>query len=274
VPADHDLPWLGQGKLILGMIHLQALPGTPYHRDGSFEEILQTAVRSARALETGGVNGCLIQTVDRVYAAGEDCDPARIAALSLITRAVSDVTGPGFRVGAQLMRNAVSSSLAVVKVAGGCFTRVTALVGATMSSSGLVEADPLAVMNYRKKINAWNVKLIAEVASMHFSWLGGGKSVAEVAAAAWQAGADAVSLCHASDDVTLEMIAAVRAACPGLPIILAGRTHHGNAARLLGSEQGADGAFVGTCLESSGWGSAIDVDKVKSYVEAVHASQR
>jgi predicted TIM-barrel enzyme len=68
VPADHDLPWLGQGKLILGMIHLQALPGTPYHRDGSFEEILQTAVRSARALETGGANGCLIQTVDRVYA--------------------------------------------------------------------------------------------------------------------------------------------------------------------------------------------------------------
>ncbi|MFC5828087.1 BtpA/SgcQ family protein [Nonomuraea insulae] len=269
MPADQGTPWLGQGKLVLGMIHLQAMPGTPYHRDGSFQETLHTAVRSARALREGGADGCLIQTVDRVYAAGENSDPARIAALSLITRAVVEAVGAGFRVGAQLMRNAVRSSLAVVKVAGGSFTRVSALVGATMSPSGLVQGDPLAVMDYRKKIDAHDVKIIAEVESMHFTWLGGGKTVAEVASAAWQAGADAVSLCHTDDNTTMEMIAAVRAACPGLPIILAGHTHHGNAARLLGSQQGADGAFVGTCLETDGWGSAIDPDKVKSYVASI-----
>ena len=268
--ADQDVPWISRGKLVLGMIHLQALPGTPYHRDGSFQEILDTAVRSASSLEEGGADGCLIQTVDRVYSPGEKSDPARIAALSLITRAVVEAVGPDFRVGAQLMRNAVRSSLAVVKVAGGCFTRVSALVGATMSASGLVQADPLAVMDYRRKIDAQNVKIIAEVASMHFAWLGGGKSVSEVASSARQAGADAVSLCHPDDDTTMEMIAAVRAACPGLPIILAGHTHHGNAARLLGSPLGADGAFVGTCLEMAGWGSAIDPDRVKSYVASIH----
>ncbi|MFI9561423.1 BtpA/SgcQ family protein [Nonomuraea endophytica] len=273
MPANQDTPWLREGKLVLGMIHLQALPGTPYHRDGSFPEILHTAVQSARTLQDGGADGCLIQTVDRVYAADESSDPARIAALSLITRAVVEATGPGFQVGAQLMRNAICSSLAVVKVAGGCFTRATALVGATMSPSGLVHADPLTVMDYRKKIDAQDVKIVAEVASMHFSWFGGGKTVAEVAASARQAGADAVSLCHADDDTTLEMIAAVRATCPELPIILAGHTHHGNAGRLLGSRQGADGAFVGTCLESAGWGSAIDSGKVKSYVEAIHTSR-
>lgn len=41
-------------------------------------------------------------------------------------------------------------------------------------------------------------------------------------------------------------IAAVRAAAPGLSIILAGHTHHANAARLVGSDDGADGAFAGT----------------------------
>ncbi|WP_433259381.1 BtpA/SgcQ family protein (plasmid) [Streptosporangium sp. CA-135522] len=268
-----DTSWLGRGKLVLGMIHLPPLPGTPYHDGGCVEPIVERAVTSALALREGGADGCLIQTVDRVYAAGQDCDPARIAALSLITRAVVEAAGPGFRVGAQLMRNAVQASLAVAKVAGGDFTRVGALVGATMTAGGLVQGDPLAVAEYRRKIDAWEVKVIAEVESMHFTWFGGGKTVAEVAVLVRQAGADAVSLCHGDDDVTMGMIAAVHAACPGLPVILAGHTHHGNAARLLGSEEGADGAFVGTCLEADGWGSAIDKDKVAAYVDIVRSAQ-
>ncbi|MBG0818700.1 BtpA/SgcQ family protein [Planomonospora sp. ID82291] len=257
---------LGRRKAVLGMIHLQPLPGTPFHREGSFEQILHTAVASARALEDGGADGCLIQTVDRVYGTGEECDPARIAAISLITRAVTEATGPAFQVGVQLMRNAVQASLAVAKVAGGTFVRAGAIVGATLTSHGMVEADPLAVMDYRKKIDAWDVKIIAEVESMHFTWFGGGKTVAQVAQAARQVGADAVSLCHEDETRMLEMIAAVRAAAPGLPIILAGHTHHGNAARLLAA---ADGAFVGTCLERGGWGGQIDAGKVTAYMEIV-----
>ncbi|MEU4229590.1 BtpA/SgcQ family protein [Nonomuraea sp. NPDC026600] len=267
--VQQDEPRWPSGKLILGMVHLKPLPGTPFHHDGSFEQILGTAVDSARALYDGGADGCLIQTVDRVYAVGEESDPARIAAITLITRAVADAVGSGFQVGVQLMRNAVQASLAVAKVAGGGFVRVGAIVGATLSTHGMIQADPLAVMDYRKKINAWNVKIIAEVESMHYTWFGGGKTVAQVAQAARQVGADAVSLCHPDDDVTLEMIAAVRAAVPALPIILAGHTHHGNAARLLASADGADGAFVGTCLERDGWGGPIDVDKVKAYVQIV-----
>jgi len=62
------------------------------------------------------------------------------------------------------------------------------------------------------------------------------------------------------------MIAAVRQAVPGLPIMLAGYTNHENAERLMAA---ADGAFVGTCLERGGWGGQIDVDRVKAYVDIV-----
>ncbi|MEV0589439.1 BtpA/SgcQ family protein [Nonomuraea sp. NPDC050310] len=272
--SSGGVSWLGRGKLVLGMIHLPPLPGTPYHDGTGVEPIVERAVAGARALVDGGAGGCLIQTVDRVYAAGTGCDPARIAAMALITAAVVEAAGPGFKVGAQLMRNAVQASLAVTQVTGGSFTRVGALVGATMTPGGLVQGDPLAVAEYRNKIGARDVALIAEVESMHFSWFGGGKSVAEVASTARQAGADAVSLCHRDDDTTMGMIAAVRAACPGLPVILAGHTHHGNAARLLGSAAGADGAFVGTCLESGGWGGVIDKDKVAAYVDIVRSAQQ
>ncbi|MGI5292690.1 BtpA/SgcQ family protein [Nonomuraea polychroma] len=257
------------GKVVLGMVHLQPLPGTPYHEEGSLEEILSTAVASACALRDGGADGCLVQTVDRVYSVGEDVDPARLAAFTLIVQAVVDATGPGFHVGVQVMRAAVRASLAVAKVTGAEFVRVSTIVGATLTPSGLVQADPLAVMEYRKKINASNVKIIADVASMHFSWFGGGKTPGEVAAAAWQVGADAVAVSHPREDAVLDMIAQVRAAVPEVPIVLAGHTHQGNVGRLLAVDGGADGAFVGTCLEGGGWGSAIDQGRVEAYMRAV-----
>jgi membrane complex biogenesis BtpA family protein len=260
----------GNGKTILGMIHLQPLPGTPFYQEDGFAEIMKTAVDSAVALDQGGATGCLVQTVDRVYSAGEESDPARITAMGLIVNAIVQATGPGFHVGVQLMRNALIASLAVAKVAGGCYIRAGALVGATMTPSGLVQADPLKVMEYRKKIDATDIKVIAEIDSMHFTWFGGDMPAARVARHASYAGADAVSLSHPDDATVLQMIAAVRETVPEVPILLAGGTNHDNAARLLAA---ADGAFVGTCLETGGWGGHIDVDKVKAYTDIVAAAR-
>ncbi|MDO0928870.1 BtpA/SgcQ family protein [Streptomyces sp. TG1A-8] len=256
----------GGHKLILGMVHLAPLPGTPFHRPGTFSDILDTAVASARALYEGGADGCLIQTVDRVYSVADESDPARTAAMGLIVRAVVEATGAPFRVGVQMMRNATRASLGVARVAGGDYVRAGALVGQTLTAHGMVRPDPLEVMGYRRSIDAEAVGIVADIDSMHFKWFGGEKTTAEVARAARTVGADAVSLSHPDERTVLEMIASVRDAVPGLPVILAGHTDHGNAARLLAA---ADGAFVGTCLESGGWGGRIDVDRVRRYVDLV-----
>ena len=259
---------LGKRKAVLGMVHLPPLPGTPFYEEGSFDRTLQVAVASARALEEGGADGCLVQTVDRVYPTGEASDPARTSAAALIVSAIAAATGDDFQIGVQLMVNALKASLAVAKVAGGSYIRASALVGATLSAHGLVQAHPHEVMDYRARIGAQQIKVIAEVESMHFRWLGEPKPVAQVARAARNVRADAVSLGHPDEETTLRMIASVRETVPGLPIILAGYTNHGNAARLLAA---ADGAYVGTCLEGDGWGSQIDASLVRSYVGIVRS---
>ena len=123
-------------------------------------------------------------------------------------------------------------------------------------------------MEYRAKIGAGHIKIIAEVESMHFRWFGGDKPVAEVARAAVSAGADAVALADRDEARTVEMIASVREAVPGVPVILSGYTSHQNAARLLAA---ADGAFVGSCLERGGWGGQIDADRVRAYMDIVRS---
>ena len=62
-----------------------------------------------------GADGCLIQTVDRVYSTKDEADYARVAAMAAIVKAVADATRPDFQVGVQIMVNALKASLAVAK---------------------------------------------------------------------------------------------------------------------------------------------------------------
>lgn len=252
-------------KWVIGMVHLKPLPGTPYYEPGSLDAVLEKALADAQALQAGGAHGCLIQTVDRVYSAADECDPARLAAFTRVVGAVQAQAGPGFIVGGQIMRNANRATLGAIKVCGGAFIRCGVFVGAAVTASGTVQADPLALAAYRRAIDAWDVALVAEIDSMHFKWLGG-RPLGEIAREAQYAGADAVALGSPDADQTLHMIDAVRVAVPGLPILLSGYTNHANAGRLLAA---ADGAFVGTALESEGWAGRIDAARVRAYMEIV-----
>jgi hypothetical protein len=256
---------LGQKKVVIGMVHLLPLPGTPFYQEGTMEQTLEKAVADATALYHGGADGCLVQTVDRVYPAADEADYARVAAMATIVKAVSDATGPEFQVGVQIMVNALKASAAVAKVCGGSFLRCTALVGATLSAAGMVEANAHDFLTYRARIGAQQIKLIAEVNSMHFRWLGE-KPTADVARMAARAGAAAVEVAHVDEATNARLVRDIKQAMPHLPVILGGHTTHENVARRLAE---ADGVFVGSCLKADRWDGRVDVERVRAYVDIV-----
>src|SRR5262245_28822693 len=88
---------LGKKKVVIGMVHLLPLPGTPFYEEGTMEQTLEKAVADATALYRGGADGCLIQTVNRVYPASDEADYARVAAVAAVTKAVADATSPEFK---------------------------------------------------------------------------------------------------------------------------------------------------------------------------------
>ena len=106
------------------------------------------------------------------------------------------------------------------------------------------DAD-IHVLDFSIEIGASQVKLIAEVNSMHFRWLGD-RPTAEVARMAARIGADAVEVAHADEDTNARLVREIKQAMPDLPVILGGHTTHENVARRLAE---ADGVFVGSCLK-------------------------
>ncbi|OYD89388.1 hypothetical protein CDG76_35175 [Nostoc sp. 'Peltigera membranacea cyanobiont' 210A] len=252
-------------RKIYGMVHLDPLPGTPYYEPESFARIRDKALQSALALDRGGAHGCLVQTVDRVYPVEDAVDPARVVAMGLIVNTIAEAVRPGFAIGVQIMKNAIEASLAVAKVGGGHFIRATALVGKTLSDHGTLNADPYGVAAYRQTLCAHDIDVVADIASIHHR---PSRNVGELARHACRVGANAVAVGSADESRTLAWLAEVRRKAPALPVFLAGHTDHDNAARLLSM---ADGAFVGACLETNGWGSGVDSNRVAAYMEIVNA---
>jgi membrane complex biogenesis BtpA family protein len=260
---------LGSKKLVLGLINLVPLPGTPLYEEGNLEIALEKAIRDSQALYRGGADGCLVQTVDRIYPSGDDADYARVSSMAVITHEVRKATGPEFLVGAQIMWNCITPSLGVAKATGAQFTRCTALTGTTVSPFGLINADPHKVGLYRRQIGAQNIAMVAEIQGYHFKGLGGEDQPLPMRARmAMNAGADAVEIMDADEETNNRMVHEIKTAFPNIPVILGGKTDLENVTRRM---KEANGAFVGSVFEKGQWGRQIDETIVKEYVALVRS---
>lgn len=260
-------------KLIIGCIHLLPMPNTPFYTSGDYEKSLDKAKRDANALIEGGANGCLIQTIDRLYPSTDESDPMRVAGMAVAGNEVRRIVGNDFKIGVQIMWNCITPSLAAAKACGADFTRCTALVGKTDSPFGQIEAQPLAIQNYRKNIDAFGIGMIAEIAGYHFINEGGYDKEKLISNARWAmiAGANAIEVSHKDEKLNNAMVSDLKSAFPDLPIILGGGTNIDNAAIRL---KNADGAIVGSCFEKGNWGGNICSDAVKSYMDNVKTIEK
>ena len=141
-------------------------------------------------------------------------DPLRTALLTQLMTGLREIVPDAFELGVQVMRNSVEESLAIARVAGCGFVRATALIGATLSASGWVTPNAAAIMRYRDAIDAWGVRLYADIASVHNTWAN--DDLPQLAGRAVTAGADGVVVGLPDLEVTVDMLTRLRTAKPTL----------------------------------------------------------
>lgn len=256
------------GKIIVGLVHLHPLPGTPLYRQGDLERSKEKVKRDVSALLEGGATGCLVQSVDKIYPSTDDTDYARVAGMALLVETARQIAGPNFLIGAQLMWNCITPSLAVAKVCGADFTRCSVLVGQSASPFGMIQADPWKVMSYRQKIGAQDIAMVAEISGYHFLQNGtyDPGALKSTAKSAVTVGASAIEVYNADPALNDQMVLDIKGAFPKVPVILGGGTTVENAAQRLAL---ADGAFVGSCFENGNWGGGICAKTVRAYMERI-----
>src|SRR5262245_25521346 len=115
----------GKPRALIGVIHVQALPGTPASR-AAVEDVVRAAVAEARTYHSAGFHGLVIENMhDRPYL-NRGAGPEVVAAMAVIGAEV--VRAVPLPLGVQVLAGANREAVAVAHACGGRFVRVEGFV--------------------------------------------------------------------------------------------------------------------------------------------------
>ena len=154
-------------RAVFGMIHLAPLPGAPSFT--SLAEVIERAVRDARALASGGCDGSVIENFgDRPFTRGR-VEAETVAAMSrVVAEIIRELKMP---FGVNVLRNDALSALAVASATGAAFIRVNVHTGTMLTDQGIIEGDAYATLRKRAAV-APNVLIFADHLVKHATPLG------------------------------------------------------------------------------------------------------
>ncbi|HEX2344915.1 MAG TPA: BtpA/SgcQ family protein [Vicinamibacterales bacterium] len=254
----------GVPRALIGVIHLDALPGTPGNTL-DIGAITSRAVDDARVYRDAGFDGLLIEnTHDRPYLK-TNVGPEVVAAVSVIGAEVRRAVP--LPLGIQILAGANSSAVAAALACGASFVRVEGFVFAHVADEGLIEASAGALLRYRRAIGAGHIKVFADVKKKHSAHaITADVDIVETAKAAvfFQADGVIVSGISTGEPAAPDDVRSVGQAVSAPTLVGSGISLDN-----LGCYPEADAFIVGSSIKREGlWSNPIDVERARVLVRA------
>lgn len=153
-------------KWIIGMVHVDALPGTPGNTH-TISSIIQHAVDEALTLQNAGIDAILIENMHDVPYLKKVVGPEIVACMTAISVELhKKIQVP---LGIQILAAANREALAVAQAAGLDFIRTEGFVFAHLADEGYLESCAGELLRYRKQIGAGHIKVFTDVQKKHSS---------------------------------------------------------------------------------------------------------
>lgn len=245
------------GNFIIGMVHLKALPGSSRF-EGNVNDIYDSAIQDARALEKGGVSAILIENhYDQPFL--KELTLEQTITMAAVCREVKSSTN--LPIGIDAAFNQFKVSLAIAKAIGADFVRIPVFVDRVDSLSGIHEPACSEAIKYRKLLDLDHVKILADVQVKETVMLNKDLTIEESAKLAQQHGADAIIVTgnKTGGETPIETIRKVKDVVE-IPVFVGSGVSPDNVAQQLNV---ADGAIVGSSLKRQPQKDRVDVNRVK-----------
>ena len=255
----------GKEKVILGVVHLRPLPGSPGF-GGDLEAVHAAALADAEHLAAGGVHGLVVENFGDAPFHPNRVEPHTTAIMAVLVREIRrKVSLP---VGVNVLRNDGAAALAAALAGGGSFVRVNVFTAAVVTDQGLIQGEAHRILRYRRAIGS-RAAVFADVHVKHGRPLAE-RSIEAAARDAWErGGADGLILTGSATGapVSPRELAAVRGAVPEAPLLAGSGVTPENAEAVLAH---TDGAIVGTYFKHEGRvEAAVDRARVETLMQAV-----
>ncbi|MBI1293244.1 BtpA/SgcQ family protein [bacterium] len=257
----------GRDKSMIGMVHLQALPGTPRSKFGPVD-IEEIAVREAKQLAEAGFDALLIENMHDAPYLNREVGPEITAIMAVVARRI--VLETQLPLGVQILAGANRQALAVALASGARFIRAEGFVFGHVADEGLMQSDAGELLRYRRAIQADRVMVFTDIKKKHSSHaITADVSLGETAHAAEFFGAHGVVVTGAftGDEANLDDLKAV-ARASHLPRLVGSGIAHGNLERYWPL---ADGFIVGSAIKERGqWDRPLDPVACRRLIEVAN----
>ena len=258
-PLQAPQKLFGTNKVVIGVIHLPPLPGSPGWQ-GNMGYVLERGLQDAEALAAGGIDGVIVENFGDVPFLKGPVGPETVAAMAVVTNQISGSIG--LPVGVSVLRNDPAAALGVAYVTGSSFIRVNVHTGVVVSEQGVIEGSADVTMRSRAFLKA-NVKVFADVFVKHAVPLGDQKIEEAAKAVVHRGQADGliVTGSFTGEAAAMADVQAVRRVCSRVPIFVGSGVTEENIESYLSV---ADGVIIGTGLKDNRVvANAVDVDRVR-----------
>lgn len=248
---------------IIGMIHLP--PTMSYSGWLGIDKSLAKAIKDLKALETGGVDGALIEN-DADSPCKVKGEPDVLVPMAIVCHELKKIAH--IPLGVEVLLNDPKASLTIAKTCGLDFVRTDYFVDKMMRDGyGEFEIDLKGLMAYRERIKAQHIKIFADVQVKYAKMLEV-KSISTSTKQAIKSGADGVVITGemtGSKPLLSDLSDAKSVGKGKVPILVGSGFSVENAGELFTF---ADGAIVGTSIKT---GKYIDEKKVISLMNVVQS---
>jgi len=258
----------GNGKTVIAMVHLAALPGSPlYDADRGLEGIVDGARKDLIALQAAGFDAIMFGNEnDRPYELKVDAASSATMAY-VIGRLRNEVKLP---FGVNMLWDPMAT-IAVAAGTGAAFVREI-FTGAYASDMGLWTPDAGAAMRYRNRLGRGDLALLFNV-SAEFAHSLDRRSVADRArSAVFSSIPDAILVSGAitGEAATMEDLESVKRALPDMPVLANTGVKHATVRDVLAI---ADGCIVGSALKVDGmtW-NRVDPQRASEFMRLARAA--
>ena len=259
------------GKWIIGMVHVEALPGVPLH-SSPIQDIINKSIEEALKLQDAGVDAILIENMHDVPYLKKNVGPEIVACMTVV--AVELRKRIQLPIGIQILAGANKEALAVALAAELDFIRAEGFVFAHLADEGYMESCAGELLRYRKMIGAEHILIFTDVQKKHSSHaITADISIKEHVETASYFRSDGIIITGSStgkealiDDVK----AAYQNTC--LPIIIGSGITTSN---IESYWDFADAFIVGSGFKFEGkWENSISQERVKLFMDKVNELRR
>lgn len=252
-------------KLIVGVIHLAPLPGSPRALDS--KRVVDLAVRDARVLSACGFDMAFVENFgDAPFY------PGRVPAITVacITQVACEIrhAAPELALGINVLRNDAESALAIAHAVDAAAIRVNVHTGARVTDQGMVQGDAANTLRLRRGLGADSVAIWADVDVKHSAPLAPRSLHEETRDLVERGLADAVLVTGEGTGrpVDVEKLRLVRASAGSAPVYVASGATKETVADLLAL---SDGVIVGSDIKELGQaGAPVDEARARAFLVA------